>query len=179
MALYIILATQVVALFVQYKMNIKNSCVGYWLVGSALMTAGFIFMSFVRIEELLFLAMISNPLVILGYVFLYIGVQQFLENKIEKLKPFLIFLIFNLVYYYFMFINNSASARTIVISVALSFISFMISYLIFFKKNKNVSASTRFTGSIFSLYGVFIYLEQSMCSLLNLQQHILMDLRCL
>ena len=155
MALYIILATQVIALFVQYRMNIKNIGVGYWLVGSALMVTGFIFMSFVRIEELLFFAMISNPLIILGHVFLYVGVQQFLENKIEKYKPFIFFLIFNLVYYYFMFINNSTSARTIAISVALSFISFMISYLIFFKKNKNVSASTIFTGSIFSLYGVF------------------------
>lgn len=155
MALYIILATQVIALFVQYRMNIKNIGVGYWLVGSALMVTGFIFMSFVRIEELLFFAMISNPLIILGHVFLYVGVQQFLENKIEKYKPFIFFLIFNLVYYYFIFINNSTSARTIAISVALSFISFMISYLIFFKKNKNVSASTIFTGSIFSLYGVF------------------------
>lgn len=155
MALYIILATQVIALFVQYRMNIKNIGVGYWLVGSALMVTGFIFMSFVRIEELLFFAMISNSLIILGHVFLYVGVQQFLENKIEKYKPFIFFLIFNLVYYYFMFINNNTSARTIAISVALSFISFMISYLIFFKKNKNVSASTIFTGSIFSLYGVF------------------------
>ena len=155
MAFYIILATQVIALFVQYRMNIKNIGVGYWLVGSALMLTGAVFMSFVKIEGLLFLAMISNPLIILGHVFLYIGVQQFLDNKIEKYKPFIFFLIFNFFYYYFMFINNSASARTIVISVTLSFVSFMISYLIFFKNNKNISASTMFTVGIFSIYVVF------------------------
>jgi hypothetical protein len=127
------------------------------------MLTGFIFMSFVRIEELLLLAMIANPLIILGHVFLYIGVQQFLEIKMEKLKPAIFFLIFNLVYYYFMFINNSTSARTILISVTLSLISFMISYLIFLKKNKNVSSFySVYRFNFFHLMD-FLYFKDYLC----------------
>lgn len=153
--LSLILITQAIALFVQHYVNKKYFGVGYWFVGSFLMAVGFIFMPFVNVEELIFLAMISNPLVILGHIFIYLGVEKFLNKKINKGKPTFIYIIFILFYYYFMFINNSISARTNVISITLAIISFMLVYQLFLKKDKRTFISTNFTAGIFFIYGSF------------------------
>ena len=68
--------TQFIALLVQYLNNKTNRGVRWWLLGSGLSAIGVIFTPLVNVKSLLILAMIANPLIVLGLIFFYVGVMQ-------------------------------------------------------------------------------------------------------
>ena len=148
--------TQVIALFVQYRVNKTNRGIGWWLLGSSLMALGIIFMPLVTVKSLLILAMVANPLVVLGQIFLYISLMQFLDKKENRWILSSIFVLFILSYYYFMFVRNDISSRTVVINAVLATISLMTAYKLFFKKDRRISGSANFTATVFLAYGCFI-----------------------
>lgn len=149
----LILATQVITLFAQYRINRTYKGIGYWLIGSSLMALGFLLMPLVAVESLKYIALISNPLLILGHIFGYMGIKKFISNKKDKWLPISIFLVFNLFYLYYMFININMNARTVVISAAIAIISFLIVLEFFLEKDNFLSEITNFTPIIFFVYG--------------------------
>nr|WP_300001925.1 PAS domain S-box protein [Tissierella sp.] len=153
--LSLILGTQVIALFVQYKVNKAYKGIGDWLIGSSLMALGFILMPLVSIKGLEKIARIANPLLIIGHIFFYIGIKKFLNRKVNKWIPISIFILFNMFYYYNMYIDNNVSIRTLAISTAIATISLLIAYELFFKSDKVLSSSSKFTSAVFFIYGVF------------------------
>ncbi|HCT63459.1 MAG TPA: sensor domain-containing diguanylate cyclase [Erysipelotrichaceae bacterium] len=151
------LLAQVVALFVQYRIvNKSYKGIEFWLLGSTFMVFGFVFMPLVNVESLQFLAMISNPLMVLGQVIIYFGIVRFLEEKEHRGMLSLIYIVFIFFYYYFMFFNNDISSRSIVINIALSIISILTAYKLFIEKNKFISTATRFSARVFFIYGIFL-----------------------
>jgi hypothetical protein len=72
---------QVIALFVQYRVNKTYIGVKWWLAGTTFAAIGVIFMPMVAFKSLLVLAMVANPLVVLGQIFLYIGTLFFLVKR--------------------------------------------------------------------------------------------------
>lgn len=151
----LIFVTQVIVLLLQYRVNRTYRGVGWAVLGSVSMATGVIFMPLVYVKSLLLLAMIANPLVVLGQIFLYIGITRFLDKKENKWTLLLIFAVSIFFYYYYIFVNNSISARTIIISVTLATLSIMTAYRLFFNKNRLISVSTNFTAAVFLIYGVF------------------------
>ena len=141
----LILSTQVIALFVQYRVNRVYKGIGYWLLGSSAMALGFILMPM--------LSMIANPLLILGHILFYIGVKRFFNRELNKWIPISGFIIFNLLYYYHIFIKDSITARTVFISVAIGGISFMIACELFSKKDGILAETVNFTAGVFLIYG--------------------------
>ena len=152
----IILTTQVIALFVQYRVNRNYRELESWLIGSAMMALGFIFMPLLTIKSLEPLARVANPLIILGQIFLYIGILRFLNKKEGKLIPILIYILFLVPYYYFIFVQNEISGRTVVASTAIAVISFMCAYKLFTKRDKLITSSAHFTASVFLVHACFL-----------------------
>lgn len=151
------LLAQVIALFVQYRVvNRSYRGIGLWLLGSSFMALGFVFMPLVRVDSLLFLAMIANPLMALGQILLYLGIVQFLNKKEHRWMLSLFFSVFLLAYYHFMFVFNDISGRTIVVNIALAIISFLTAYTLLLEKRKFTSTSVKFSVLIFILYGAFL-----------------------
>ena len=154
------LLAQVIALFVQYRVvNRSYRGIGLWLLGSSLMALGFVFMPFVSVESLLFLAMIANPLMALGQILLYLGIAKFLNKREHRWILSLFFSLFLLAYYYFMFIYSDIAGRTIVINIALAIISFLTAYTLLLEKRKFTSTSVKFSALVFILYGAFLALR--------------------
>ena len=151
----LILGTQVIALFVQHRLNRNYKGIGYWTLGSAFMALGFILMPLVLLEKWKMFAMLANPIFFLGHIYLYIGIKSFYNKIINKWTPISIFSIFNLLYFYNIFINNNVIARTIVISGAITIISYMMVYEVYLEKDKRVSIIEKYTSSIFFAYGSF------------------------
>ena len=147
--------TQSIALLVQYRVNRSYRGIGWWLLGSSLMALGVIFMPMVTVKSLEMLARIANPLVVLGQIFLYIGIIKFLDKKENRWILRSIFVVFILSYYYYMYFNNDISSRTIVINVTLATISLMTAYKLFSKKDKLISGSANFTAAVFLAFGCF------------------------
>lgn len=146
---------QATALLVQYKVNKTYSGIGWWLSGSAVMALGYILLPLVTVKPLAILARVANPLIILGLIFLYIGIERFLGIKENKRTSALIFIVTTLSYYYYMYLQNNTSARTIVLCAATVLLAFLIAYKLFTKKEKRVASSANFTAIIFFLFGCF------------------------
>ena len=147
--------TQFIALLVQYLNNRTIRGVRWWLLGSSLSAIGVIFTPLVNVKSLLFLAMIANPLIVLGLIFLYVGVMRFLYKQENRWGLALIFIVFIFFYYYFMFASNNISARSLAITAVTALISFMTAHRLFFHKARLPSGSVIFTAIVFLFYGCF------------------------
>ncbi|MHC1783376.1 MAG: diguanylate cyclase [Anaerolineaceae bacterium] len=147
--------TQVIALIIQYRVNRAHNGIIWWLVGSMLWAVGVIFMPMVSIDSLIFLAIVANPLVVLGLVFLYIGIVRFLDRRENRWVLAAIFAVFLVSYYYFMFGQNEISARTVIGTGTTSIISFMCSWQLLRNKDRLIHMSARYNGIVFLIFGCF------------------------
>ncbi len=157
--LSLILVTQVIALSVQYRVNKTYPGIGWWLLGSGLMAIGFVFMPLLKVNSLEMLARIANPLVVLGQIFIYIGIMRFLKIRENKWVLISIFAFFISAYYYFMYFNSEITGRTVVVSVTIAAISFMAAYSLFSKRDRLISCSANFTTAVFVFYGCFLFVR--------------------
>lgn len=152
----LIFVTQAIVLFVQYRVNRTYRGIRWWVLGSAFMAIGVIFMPMLTIKSLEMLARIANPLVVLGQIFLYIGILQFLDKKVNRWILATIYVVFVLTYFAFMYIINDISARTIVINATLATISILSAYKLVSRKDKHIFGSANFTAIVFFIYGCFL-----------------------
>lgn len=151
----LVFLTEFIALFIQYSLNKAYHGVILWLLGSCFMALGVIFAPLVYVKPLEILARFANPLIILGHVFLYIGVIRFLGKKENKWVPGSIYAAFFLTYNYFIYTFNDISSRSLVITISLSLISFMTAAVLYFNKDKHISGSANFIALVFFAYGCF------------------------
>ncbi len=152
----LILITLVIALFMQYRVNKTYQGIGWWLAGTALLSAGSIFTYFFVIKPLELLARIANPLIVLGYLFIYIGIVRYFEQKENRRLLAVAYGLFLLWYYYFMFVHNDISGRAVVISTVTALIGLGTAYTLIMNKDRLLSDSIRFTASSFLIYGLFM-----------------------
>jgi diguanylate cyclase (GGDEF)-like protein/PAS domain S-box-containing protein len=146
---------QVIAIFVQYRINKTLIGVKWWLVGTTFSALGVIFMPMVMIPSLLKFSMVAIPLAVLGQIFLYIGIAKFLGRNEKRTVLTVIFTVFIVTYYLFMFGFNSISFRTLVYTATLSVLLIMSAITLFRYKDSGFSSSAKFTGIIFSAFGLF------------------------
>lgn len=123
------------------------------------MAMGFICMSMLNLDSKQKLAIIANPALVLGHIFFYIGIKQFFNRNKNIRLPIVIFVVFNLIYFYHMYINESILSRIFVADFTLAIISFMIAFQLFSKKDRFISTSANFTGAVFIIYGFFYTLR--------------------
>lgn len=152
----LIFVTEVIVLFVQYRVNRAYHGVGWWVLGSAFSAVGVIFMPLVTINSLLFLAKLANPLLALGQIFIYVGISKFIETKENKWILISVFAAFIFTYNYYIYAENNLTARTISVSAILAVISMMAAYKLFLNKNKYISETAKFTAAVFFVYGCFM-----------------------
>ena len=147
---------QVIALFIQYKVNKTYQGIEWWLLGSLMMAMGFISLSLATINSIGRIAALGNPLLILGRACLLIGTLRFVGRK--EHKQILIFSLtaFICIYYYYLFGYKNISGRIIIVSTAISIFSIITSYVLFSGVKRGFSGAAKFTGSIFLLHGLYL-----------------------
>jgi len=130
------------------------------------MAMGVIFMPLLNVKSLVALAKIANLLMVLGQIFLYVGIMRFLNKREERWILTSIFTVFLVTYYYFMVVNNDISARTVIVTAVLATLSFMTAYKLLLKKERLISGSANFTAAVFLVYGCFLIMRTFMALLL-------------
>ena len=151
------LFTQVAALFVQYRIVSKiYHGVGFWLLGTSLSALAVLLMPLVLVDSLRFLAMMANPLLLLGQVYLYLAVVHFLEEDKSLGKIIVFYGLFFLSYFYYIFLDNDLSKRTIIINGSLALICVLTAYRLYKAKKVYVSISGKFTAFFFLFLGGFM-----------------------
>lgn len=148
--------SQVIALLVQYRVNRDYRGIGWWLLGSACMALGFIFLPIGTLGHPALVSRIGNPLLVLGRIGLLIGICRFVDRRISPWILGSFFLAFLALYYFFMFGWDSISGRTVVVSAAIAALSVAAAYHLLFKSHRSFSGAAAFTGSIFLLHGGYL-----------------------
>jgi diguanylate cyclase (GGDEF)-like protein/PAS domain S-box-containing protein len=151
----LVFITECIALLVQFLVNRTYHGVSWWLFGTSLWTLGIIFMPMVYNNSIFFIANIANPIIVLGQIFVYIGINKFLDNKVSRWSLPAIFSVFLLSYYYFIFAVDSLSGRTFVMAAVITLLSVMTSYILLFGQEKINTGSRRFIAIIYVIYSCF------------------------
>jgi diguanylate cyclase (GGDEF)-like protein/PAS domain S-box-containing protein len=151
----LVFLAQFIALYIQYIVNKTYQGVIWWLLGSTFMALGAIFSPLLYVKPFEFLARFANPLIVLGQIFLYVGIVRFLGKKENKRLLIFGYVVFFLAYNYFIYFFNDISSRTLAITVLLSSVSFMTAAELFFNKDRHISGSATFTAIVFLAYGLF------------------------
>ena len=148
----IVFITQSIAIFVQYRVNKTYRGIGLWFVGSILLSLGFIFMMALNIKELRLLAILANPFVILGQIFLYLGIIKFIEVSEVRWITVLYYVSFIVLYFSFIFLKNDVLGRSITVSLFSGLISLMTAYKLSHRKGKIISNSENFVTGVLLFY---------------------------
>ena len=121
------------------------------------MAMGFIFMPLLTVPSLEILARFAQPLVILGQIFLYVGIIRFLDKE-RDIDGYLIFLFLLLLYFLIIIICMSIMiflARTVVVTASLAAISLMTAYNLFFNKDRLIFSLSKLYRRYFPLIWMF------------------------
>jgi PAS domain S-box-containing protein len=150
---------QVVVFFHQFKVKKMYNGIGWWLMWSAAECIGLLFLLLRGFTSILPLVIIvQNTAIILGAIFIYIGVMRFFSKR-ENLKIIIfIFSFYILGLLYFLFINNDINIRSIILSISIAAISFLTAISLYKNKTSSINATANFNIVIFILHGIiFVY----------------------
>ena len=147
---------QIVIFYYQYLINKNFRGPGWWLMWSAAEVIGFTFIILREIPSIHRVAIIGqNSMIILGVIFLYIGIMRFLDKKENRVIIISIFALFLLSLLYFIYVNDDIQMRSIIIDATLATVSFLTAHCLFVNKTRAITASANFTTAIFLAHGGF------------------------
>jgi PAS domain S-box-containing protein len=151
---YIIEASALSFLYVHNK---KYSGIAWWVLGSAVGAAGYLFLLLRDITtNLLITIILPNILIVSGSLMVYVGILRFLNEKENPGLVVSILALFTAAYTYFTYISSDISVRTAIISVFLGFISLAMARELYGKKTRGTGGSANFLAAILFLQGSFL-----------------------
>jgi PAS domain S-box-containing protein len=147
---------QVVVFSLQASINRTYRGVGWWLAWSISAAAGFFFILLRAIPTIHKVSIIAqNSLLILGVIFLYIGIMRFLDKKERRGILLAISIAFFSVMLYFTYVKDNIAVRTVAIGVALAAVSFLSARDLFANRLPSVKASANFIAAFFLAHGAY------------------------
>jgi len=155
----LILMVEVFILWFQFHFRKSFEHVKFWMIGTTLMACGVLFMPLVKVPSLIFLAIISNPLTIMGLLIIYQGTILFLQRRSRVRLTVLLFFAFLIPYFFFIFRNNNLWIRNIIVNTTHCIIYLLLADVILKNRTKPKAASFLFTAGIFILSAVFSFLR--------------------
>jgi PAS domain S-box-containing protein len=155
-ALAIINALQLLAIFFQYRINRAYQSIRWWLLGSAVVAIGYISLLLRETASISQISIVlSNVLFISGLIFYYFGITQFLEKRdgrkiiILSLTAYIITIIF------FTYANDNIEARTVIQSASIAIISFLTVHALLSKRPRTIATSINFMAIVIMAQACF------------------------
>jgi len=155
MGLILIYFLLTLAIYIQYSLNKSYQGIRWYLAGMMCMTLGFFVLLLVKVDVFRVIAIISNPLITLGYVLIYIGVRRFFSRKINNMFVIAFYLSFFILYMYLMLDLSAITQRTILIAIYQAIISCLIAQTLLSKTANSILVSSRLTGIVFLINGIY------------------------
>jgi signal transduction histidine kinase len=112
-------------------------------------------MPLVAVPSLRVLSMVAIPLLVLGYLCLYVGIADLLGRGENRRALAGLYGAFLVAYYYYAFVSPGIMKRTAVLSIVTAILFLVMAHRLFRHREANLAATTRFTGSVFLGYGLF------------------------
>jgi len=150
---------QTLAITFLYLKNKKYDGVEWWAIGSTATAIGFILFLVRDFNQIALISIIlPNALVVLGSVFIYIGILHFLERRENRGLVFLVFALFIVLYFYFTYVNDDINARTVIVSLVIAFYWFLTALELVGNTPRAINSSSNFIAVIlFSATCFFVF----------------------
>jgi PAS domain S-box-containing protein len=145
---------QVLVFYYQYRSNKDIHGPGWWLTWSATESVAFILMFMRNIPAIHYFAVLNQNLLILsGTIFIYIGIVRFFNKKVNLKFILIFFICFTLIHTFFVIIKDNIFVRSVIISLAISIVSFFTAFSIQRFKEKPVLLTANLNIVIFIIHG--------------------------
>ena len=158
---------QVIVFFLLYLVNRAYKGIGWWVLGSALSAAG---LGLILLQDAVSVERISNfsagALLVLGQAFFYVGVMRFLDKQENRVIAISVFAIFILSFFFYSYVNDDITARTVIVSAATAAISFLTADRLFINKPRTMAASASFTAAVLLASGGY-FLVRAILTLIS------------
>ncbi len=147
---------QIAVFSFQYWINKNHQGTGWWLLWGIAEVMGFGCMLAREIPPIRVLAITGqNTFIILGVIFLYIGIMRFFGQKKGHKIAILIFALYFAAFSHFLFVNDDIVTRGAVICATLAIISFLSAHALFVHRPAPVAIAANVTGAVFVAHGFF------------------------
>lgn len=147
---------QVAALLVQFLLNRDYKGMGWWLLWGVSIVTGFIFLHLRYIEWFTpYAIFLQNSFLILGLIFLYVGIMRFLERKENALILYSAYGVFEILLIYFIHFEDSVHIRSLLFASVLLLISAATAYALFRYRFREIVFSANTMGIVICAHGGF------------------------
>ena len=147
---------QVIALFLQYRVNKAYLGIGWWLLGFTSLAMGY---GFLLLRDLVSIKLVTiiftNVLILSGVIFIYIGVMRFFDKKENRGIVISIFALFMISLFYYTYFDDDITLRTVVIYAAGGAISLLTAQSLFLNKIRSITASAYLNAVLFLSLGCY------------------------
>ena len=145
---------QFVVFIHQYFINRNCRGVGWWLLWTAAEVLAFGFMllrAIPAIETPVIIA--QNSFLILGVMFLYIGIVRFFDRRENRGLLVLFYALFLAIICYFLYGNNDINVRSVAIDAALAAMALLSARTLLVNKTRAIAVSVNFLAVVFVAHG--------------------------
>lgn len=155
----LILLVEVFILYIQFRSGNKYIGVRLWMTGSILMAFAVLSMPLVKFPSFIILAILSNPVYIIGLLVIYQGIVYFMGAKTSSKVTYIIFIIFIIPYFFFIFVHNNMWARNLIVNITHLTIFSMCSFSIIKNRKPDYYKSSLFTAGVFIYAATFSFIR--------------------
>lgn len=156
LVLAIVQLIQVFVFALQCKLNKSYSGDGWWLLWSASETIGFGLSILRNIPAMAsFIIVLQNTFIVLGIVFLFVGIIRFLGKKENKQLIIIIFSLYLISLTYFVFINDNVRSRSVIINLMLAVFLFLSAWNLYHHKLKSITNTANILTFFLTIQGIY------------------------
>jgi diguanylate cyclase (GGDEF)-like protein/PAS domain S-box-containing protein len=147
---------QIIVFSYQYHINKNFSGIACWLLWSIAEVLGF---ASIFVRQIFSTSKIpiffQNFFIILGVIFLYIGIIRFFEKRENRTIVFSIITFYFLTMLYYLFIDDQILIRSYIFNITLFVISFMTAHALFYYRPASLVGPANFNAVFFLIHGCF------------------------
>ena len=145
-----------IIMYVYAKLNTTIQGTKSWVIGNACSIIGLFFLIRQEVLTTRFISIIiGNGLLVLGLIFIYIGIMRFLENKVNRFRITTSFAVYSIVFVYFTYMVDDIMMRIVVFSTFIGIYSLLSAQSLLRNKNRSIKTATTFLSGILLLQGGF------------------------
>lgn len=150
---------QALVFFQQYRANKNLVGPGWWFLWSAAGSLGFVLILLRNNLSLLPIAItLQDPIIILGIIFQYIGIQKFLNQKVNFNLLAFFFTFFIVIHVFFYLVIDNIFIRTLLFNVYLSVLGFVNAITFIRNGNRSIRSTVNFMIVLMITHGlIFAY----------------------
>ncbi len=145
------------------KLNTTIQGTRSWVIGNACSVIGVFLL--IRQEVLttrLISIIIGNGLLILGLIFIYIGIMRFLENKVKRWRIVTSYAGYIIMFVYFTYVIDDIIMRIVVFSIFIAIYSLLSALSLLRNNDRSIKAATIFLSGILLLQAGFFAIRSIM-----------------